>query len=136
LCETEPGLVLASSDDGSPILFHTQCSVISNNFIMRPEDEVALGRIFELMTSTPQTILDHEPPISYVFLRAKEFALPAQFDGAINIDPNSAIGSALLGKERLPAGFETVHTVHQGLKPGDPVYLFARLLKIDRSAIK
>ena len=133
MCESDPGLVLASNDDGSPILFHTECSVISNNFIMRAEDEIALDQITNLMQSTPQAIIEHNPEIKYVFLRAIDFALPTQFDGAINIDPRSAVGAQLLGKGELPAGFENVHSVYRGMKPGDPVYLFARLLKIDRS---
>jgi hypothetical protein len=132
-CDADPGLVLADSDDGSPILFHTECSVLSNNFIMRPADEVALGQIYALMQGTPQGILEFEPEIKYVFLRALDFALPDQLDGAINIDTRSPIGSALLGKGPLPEGFENVHSVYRGLKPGDPVYLFARLLKINRS---
>lgn len=135
LCESDPGLVLASSDDGSPILFHTECSVISNNFIMRPQDEVALNQIFDLMQSNPGAIVEHEPHIKYVFLRAIDFAMPSQFDGAINVDPRSAVGSQLLGTGSLPAGFESIHSVYRGLQPGDPVYLFARLLKINRSAI-
>src|SRR5699024_8670487 len=38
-CAADPGVVLATSDDGSPILFHSDCSVIANNFILRPEDK-------------------------------------------------------------------------------------------------
>lgn len=136
LCEQDPGLVLADSNDGSPILFHTECSVISNNFIMRPQDEVAINRIFDLMTSTPEAILEHEPPIKYVYLHTPDFALPSQHDGSIVIDPESPIGSALLTNAPLPPGFETVHSVHQGLNPGDPVWLLSRLLRIDRSALE
>ncbi len=134
MCEADPGLVLASNDDGSPILFHTECSVISNNFIMRAEDEIALDQITNLMMSTPEAILAHEPEIKYVFLRAIDFALPNQLDGAINIDPRGAVGTQLLGKGELPTGFDNVHSVYRGDNPGDPVYLFARLLKIDRGA--
>lgn len=133
LCESDPGLVLASSDDGSPILFHTECSVISNNFIMRPADEVALNQIFQLMQSSPQAILEYAPEIKYVFLRAVDFALPNQLEGVISIDQRSAVGRELLGNDEPPPGYESVHSVYRANKPGDPVYLFARLLKINRS---
>src|SRR5690606_12081933 len=33
-CEQNPAVVLARNNDGNPILFHTNCSVITNNFIL------------------------------------------------------------------------------------------------------
>ena len=38
-CEQEPGVVLANANDGNYLLFHTECSVISNNFRLTSEDE-------------------------------------------------------------------------------------------------
>jgi len=133
LCAADPGLVLASADDGNAILFHTECSVISNNFIMRPEDEIAIDRIFALMGGEPQDILENEPEIKYVLLRTRDFALPDQGDGLITVDRRSAIAAALLGEHAPPPGFETIHSVYRGRDPGGPVSLFARLLKVDQN---
>ena len=43
-CAAEPGVALAKNDDGNAILFHTRCSVIANNFILRAPDIEHLAR--------------------------------------------------------------------------------------------
>jgi hypothetical protein len=48
--------VLASADDGSAILFHSECSVIANNFILRPEDEAHINEIDPLMGLSPEEV--------------------------------------------------------------------------------
>jgi len=134
LCAADPGLVLASADDGNAILFHTECSVISNNFIMRPEDKVAMDRIFALMRSNPREILEHEPAIKYVLLRTLDFAQSGQGDGTITVDRRNPIAAALLREDALPRGFETVDSVYVSRKPDGPASLFARLIKVDKNA--
>ncbi len=129
LCEAEPGLVLASSDDGSGVLFHTECSVISNNFILRPSDETHLNELWRLMHSSPEEIVQQRPDIKYVLLRARDFL--STFEGGVELSKESPIAQQLLTNREPPANFELMHTVWLEVGPGEnDVAILARLFRV------
>ena len=72
-CRREPGVVLAHSDVGSPILFHSDCSVISNNFILRADDARYLAQIPQLFALSPEELRRQRPDIRYVLVRDEPF---------------------------------------------------------------
>jgi hypothetical protein len=131
-CEQDPGLVLASTNDGSAILFHTECSVLSNNFIMRAEDEAKIREVYELLDSTPEQLIEHQPQIKYLLLRSGAYALSRNMTEPQTIHPDSPLGVALLSDAPPPAEFESLHTVMIGNNPGDPLQVYARLFRINR----
>ena len=45
--------MLTSTDDGNAVLFHSDCSVIANNFILRPEDARHIEEVSRLMRLSP-----------------------------------------------------------------------------------
>ena len=75
LCARDPGVVLASPDDGSAILFHSECSVIANNFILRAPDKAHIDEVHRLMQLTPAEIRAERPDIKYVFVRLGDFSV-------------------------------------------------------------
>ena len=70
-CATQPGIVLASSDDGHPITFHTRCSVISDDFIITAQHEQKLLETDRLMHSSVDEVLHDAPYVRYIFVRCQ-----------------------------------------------------------------
>jgi len=100
LCEEEPGVILANANDGNYLLFHTECSVISNNFRLTIADEQKIGQIREMMYLTPDELRQYQPDVKYVLLRSSDF-----------VGNNSPLARALLSDAKLPAGFELIGTI-------------------------
>jgi hypothetical protein len=129
LCAERPGIVLADHDDGNAVLFHTDCSVIANNFIMRPQDERKIAEVGALLRSSPEAIREHEPAIKYVFLRAADFAV--QTEGVQIIDTGNQVARGLLVDERPPAGFKLLHTTERTPVSPEDSSVYARLYEIE-----
>jgi hypothetical protein len=129
LCAAEPGVVLAHSDDGSAVLFHTECSVIANNFILTPSDEKHLNEVWRLLQLPPQEILQQRADIKYLLLRARDFLdlVGNQFQ----LSPSNAVAQQLLTAAPPPPGFELLKTVmlQTGPTEGDSA-IFARLYRV------
>lgn len=68
-CSETPGIVLAYSDDGHPIRYHTDCSVIANNFIMTSQQIEKINVADFLISLSPQQMIAKAPAVSYVFAR-------------------------------------------------------------------
>jgi hypothetical protein len=128
LCEADPGVVLAHSDDGSALLFHTECSVISNNFILRPQDEVHILEIHDLLRSTPDEIRQRRPDVKYLLLRARDFFVPV--GDTLDLDPQNAVAQQLLTDAEPPQGFELLKTVVLQLSSDGDTAIFARLYRV------
>jgi hypothetical protein len=128
VCADDPGLVLASNDDANSILFHSECSVIANNFILGPEDDAKFARIGRLMRSSPAELLRAAPEIRYLFVRAEHFG--RRVDGALVLDPSSAIASELILGEELPDGFELIASTDARQSPGAEPEPYARLYRL------
>jgi hypothetical protein len=130
LCAEDPGVVLANSNDGSAVLFHTECSVIANNFILRPPDEAHIGEIVRLFRLPPEEIVKQRPDVKYFLVRARDFLVPTA-DGELVLGPDNAVAQQLLTNNEPPPGFELLKTVllKAGPNEGD-VAVFARLFKV------
>jgi hypothetical protein len=126
-CAADPGVVLASSDDGNAVLFHTDCSVLANNFILRPEDDAKIRAVGALlMSATPQEIRDKRPDIDYILLRAATFK---DANGAG--DEPRPMARQLLTLEPPPEGFQTIQSIFFKVD-GEIKGVYARLYKIGR----
>jgi hypothetical protein len=108
-CEQEPGVILAHENDGNYLLFHTECSVISNNFMLTPEDERKIEQIGKMMRLSPDALREYQPDVKYLLLRVQNFIVVR--DGKIEIDSNSPLASALLTNSDPPEGFELIRTI-------------------------
>jgi hypothetical protein len=128
-CGEDPGIVLASSDDGTAILFHSDCSVIASNFILTPEDGQHIAEISRLMGLAPDEIRRQRPDIKYVLLRARDF-LQAKGDDAVELSKDNLVAQQLLTKNAPPPGFSLVKTVQLEINDQGDTQIFARLYKI------
>jgi hypothetical protein len=129
LCRENPGVVLAHSNDGSPILFHSDCSVIANNFILRPEDQRHLDEIERLMRLSPATIRAERPDVKYLLVRAASFGVPRDTD-EFDFLEEIPIARELFLADSPPPGYTLVRTIVRRAD-GDRGSIYARLYKID-----
>jgi asparagine N-glycosylation enzyme membrane subunit Stt3 len=127
-CEEDPGLILADQDDGNFLLFHTECSVISNNFILRPADERKLLQLGEMMRLSPEGLRQYQPEVKYVLLRARDFSL--ERDGKTEIVSSSLLAKALLLDSDPPEGFDLIEAVW-GVREDGEIELYAKAYAVN-----
>lgn len=108
-CEQEPGVVLANANDGNYLLFHTDCSVISNNFRLTSEDEIKIGQIDEMMRLSPEALRAYQPDVKYLLLRVNDFIVEGR--SGIEIDRSAPLASLLVSNSEPPDGFELIQTI-------------------------
>jgi hypothetical protein len=70
-CRKNPGIVLASNNDGHYIRFHTDCAVIATNFLVTKQDEEALTETQRLLSLTPAELLASGVPVRYILARGQ-----------------------------------------------------------------
>lgn len=128
LCAQDPGVVLASSDDGNPILFHTDCSVIANNFILSPQDAAKIEEVGRLMRSTPEQIRAEALGLKYLLVRARDFSVMVG-NQAVLVEDNP-IAKDLFSNDQPPEGFTLIETIPWRIGAQGPEGVYARLYRI------
>lgn len=73
-CDAHPGIVLAGSDAGHYIRFHTQCSVIADNFLIMPLHIEKYLEVRRLMALTPEQLLASGTQLQYVYVSLADIA--------------------------------------------------------------
>jgi hypothetical protein len=68
-CAARPGVILAEPGDGHYIRFHTECSVIANNFILTPQHVQKIRQTGELLAAPLSDVLARAPYVRYVYVR-------------------------------------------------------------------
>jgi hypothetical protein len=134
-CEEDPGIVLARSNDGHPIRYHTGCAVIANNFLLTDQHFEAVRRVNNLFMMTPQQLLESGFPVKYVLVRARGVVV-VRSDGSVGLvsvdeaprvsDP---LTDALLWSDpaKVPSRFKLIEEIKV---PGG-AYQYARIWKIE-----
>lgn len=111
-CDKEPGLMIAGNNDGHPIRFHTECSVLANNFILTPLQEAKTAELLGLLDMQPAEFLANAPAETrYVFLRLDGlYVFKGNRVGIRNVEALRKINSKLfmqLAEAKAPVpGFE------------------------------
>ncbi|MEM6810659.1 MAG: hypothetical protein AAGA41_13680 [Pseudomonadota bacterium] len=136
-CSEQPGLVIAGNNDGHPVRYHTDCSVLANNFVLTPQHEAKLAQLGELTSMTPEAFLAAAPEGTRYVLSQIEglYVFQGGRIGLRDIDTVRRINPALfiaLAEATAPvAGFELVAEVRFNM-PGDPRGLpVAQLYRLD-----
>jgi hypothetical protein len=128
LCAEDPGVVLASAEDGSAILFHSECSVIANNFILRAEDKVHIDEVDRLLRLSPAEVRAARPDVKYLFVRALNYSV---LDGNVaRLAEESPIAKQLFIDETPPPGFTLIRTIRRQVGETENAGIYARLYKV------
>lgn len=73
-CEQKAGTAFADNNFGHYIRYHTDCSVISNNFLMTPLHEKKALEVKGLLNLSPEDFLEQAPAdVRYIFARLDNF---------------------------------------------------------------
>ena len=131
ICEKDPGVILANNDDGSAILYHSDCSVIANNFFLDAEDEIRINTVTMLMRSDPEWLLSTETPIRYLLMRRDNFMVGSGDDRHLDTS-NRLVSDIWLKGDEPPEGFELVSTVYLRWTEDDEPIPHARLYRLHR----
>lgn len=68
-CAEDPGIVLADSTAGHYIRYFTDCSVISNNFLLTQQHFEKVYEAWRLFSLSPQQLIEQAPQVKYVLVR-------------------------------------------------------------------
>jgi len=85
-CAAAPGTVLANPNDGHYLRYHTQCSVIANNFLVTQFQELKTREENELLSLPAAQLAARAPDVKYVYVRRNSLfvSLP---DGQLAVMP-------------------------------------------------
>lgn len=67
-CAERPGIVLGNMDAGHWVRYHSQCSVISNVFLLTPQQAAKVVEGNRLLTLSPAELLTAKPEVRYVIV--------------------------------------------------------------------
>ncbi|MFQ5610489.1 MAG: hypothetical protein ACE5F8_09520, partial [Woeseiaceae bacterium] len=68
-CAAQLGAVWSYGDDGHPIRYHTDCGVLTNNFLITPQHRRKMAEAGEYLAMTPRQFVDAAPHLRYVLVR-------------------------------------------------------------------
>jgi hypothetical protein len=110
-CEMNSGIALAYNDDGHPIRYHTDCSVITNNFLLTEQHGEKYIEADRLLQLTPEQFLNLAPDVEYVFARLYGIVKRGP-DGFVPTSveeveaQNAPLFNALMLRQDLPENFQ------------------------------
>jgi hypothetical protein len=85
-CAASPGVVLANPNDGHYIRYHSQCSVIANNFLVTKQQERKTREENDLLRLPASQVAAKAPYVKYVYVRRDSMFGSTQ-DGALVLLP-------------------------------------------------
>ncbi len=126
-CNENPGLIMADKHDGNYLLYHTDCSVLSNNFMQTAEDVERIAQFTELMKTTPRALRAQRPDIDYLLIRAWDYYEIR--DGKIAVQQQYPLAAMLIPDGELPEGYELLQSIYVE-RNGEPL-LYAKAFAIN-----
>lgn len=136
ICARAPGLMLANSDDGHYIRFHTECSVLANNFMLTRQHAEKIEELLRLQQLQPAALLREPLPVRYVFARlglvmATDAGRTKLADLATQQRFNPPLVNRLLftPAERIDPHFRLLKELRF---PGPGGFVYARLFELGR----
>jgi hypothetical protein len=136
-CRTDPGIVLAINNDGHYIRYNTDCSVISNNFLVTRQHEEKARETSRLLGMSPDQVLASGVPVKYVLARASGILMVSD-DGQYGLASQDMVASVtpqlfsrLLWSDPATLGGHW-RMLQEWRTPGEDGFVFMRLWKIVR----
>lgn len=129
LCEEDPGLALVHPNQGHYVLFHSNCSVVSNNATISPRHIKAREQTMQYLEMEPTALLTALPDLKFIAVTRYDGVEAFERPEAVRRN-NVGMYKALLidDLDTLPPRFELLGTVQSGR--GLEVYALSRLFRI------
>jgi|KBSMisStandDraft_5_1062788.scaffolds.fasta_scaffold02446_12 hypothetical protein len=127
-CRKSPGVVLAESNDGHPIRFHTECSVIADNFITTPQHVAKVALSETLLAGSASEVMRDAPYVRYILVRRADDVLDADRRCGMQCPENAGLRRELLLAAEPPKGLRLLNEFQ--VRRGDRVEPYARLFEV------
>jgi hypothetical protein len=133
LCESTPGIVLADNNAGHYIRFYTDCSVISNNFLLTQQHFEKTAEVKHLFSLSASDLLKEPVNVKYVLVRALE--VRQRDNGKLNYlffysgEPRLANDLLLRPASSVPPGYTLLDQVDLSAPFSGP---YAKLYELDK----
>ena len=135
-CEEEPGIALSYNNDGHAIRYHTDCSVIVNNFLLTQQHRDKYVEAAVLLRLTPEQFHSLATNVDYLFVRLYKLFeqgpdgfMPTSIE---EVKQNNApLFQGLMLQGELPPGFKLLGELRV---QDDRAIPFARVIKVERKA--
>ena len=109
-CREAPGVVLAESNDGHPIRYHSECSVIADNFITTPQHADKLRLAEALLAGSAAEVVRQAPYVRYILVRRADNVLDHTRLCGLECPENAGLRRELLTQGRsAPDGLRLLH---------------------------
>ena len=126
-CRKAPGAVLADHNDGHHVRYHSDCSVIANNFLTTPHDIEKIRLSEELLAGSTAAALRRAPYVRYIFIKRADNWMDASRTCGVRCPENQGMRSELLAgppPERLRLMLEL------NMRVGTEEFPIARLFEV------
>jgi hypothetical protein len=132
-CHADAGLVIADHNDGHYVRYHSDCSVLANNFLLTPQHRQKVGELLDLLKLSPDQFIARNTGAEYIFVRLEHLYLPGT-DGEL-IDTTEAyirqnnhrLFGDLVFESTIPPQFELIAELPIG---DGRDFSYARLFRI------
>jgi len=128
-CRRAPGVVLAEHGDGHYIRYHSECSVIADNFITTPQHVEKIRLTEELFASPLAVVRQRAPYVRYLFVRRGDNVMDEEHACSLDCPENAGLRRELLGAEpeSLPGLKMLIELRYQRRKQTE---IFGRLFEV------
>jgi hypothetical protein len=98
-CAARPGVVLADYVDGHYIRFHSECSVISDMFILTRQHEEKIRESEALLAGSFAELLERAPYVRYIYVRRADNVLDDARGCGVACPENRGLRMELLARD-------------------------------------
>jgi hypothetical protein len=109
-CRKAPGVVLAEGNDGHPIRYHSECSVIVDNFITTPQHVEKVRLSEALLAGSAADLPGQAPYVRYILVRRADDVLDHDRLCGLDCPENAGLRRELLTQAQgAPAGMRLLN---------------------------
>lgn len=101
-CRKAPGVVLAEHNNGHYIRYHSECSVIANNFILTPQQVRKVKESEELLAGSLDDVLRNAPYVRYILVARAGNVFDDPRDCGVRCPENDGLRRELLEGQPPP----------------------------------
>ena len=128
-CREAPGVVLAEHNDGHPIRYHSECSVIVDNFITTPQHAEKVRFSEQLLAGSAAQVRQQAPYVRYILVKRADDVLNHDRLCGLECPENAGLRRELLAPGRAaPAGLRLLHEFQ--MQRAGKVEPFARIFEV------
>jgi hypothetical protein len=128
-CGRAPGVVLAESNDGHPIRYHSECSVIVDNFITTPQHVEKMALSEALFAGSAADAVRQAPYVRYILVKRADDVLDHDRVCGLECPENAGLRRELLAPGRpAPDGLRLLNEFQ--VKRAGQVEPFAKIFEV------